>query len=178
MRRSQITRIQIASPILISAGMMVAFGILMNTGATVGRAQDFAEMKSALVDYSKADLEPRKSCEAVAKFKSKEIVQISANLIPAGESPAHCRVTGLLSPEIAFEVSLPAKWNGRFYMIGNGGHAGEAMNAPNRVEQRNAALQAGFAFAQTNTGHESSKESGASFVMSNPEKAIDYAYRA
>ena len=158
--------------------MAVVAGTLMNTGATVGRAQDFAEMKSALVDYSKADLEPRKSCDAVARFKSKEIAQISANMIPAGEAPAHCRVTGLLSPEIAFEVSLPAKWNGRFYMIGNGGHAGEAMNAPTRVEQRNAALQAGFAFAQTNTGHDASKEPGASFVMSNPEKAIDYAYRA
>ncbi|MEP6960808.1 MAG: tannase/feruloyl esterase family alpha/beta hydrolase, partial [Acidobacteriota bacterium] len=32
--------------------------------------------------------------------------------------------------------------------------------------------------AQTNTGHDSRKEAGASFVMSNPQKAIDYAYRA
>ena len=85
---------------------------------------------------------------------------------------------GLLSPEIAFEVSLPAKWNGRFYMIGNGGHAGEAVDDPGRVAQRNQALQLGFAFAQTNTGHDARKEPGASFVMSNPQKAIDYAYRA
>ena len=63
-------------------------------------------------------------------------------------------------------------------MIGNGGHAGEAMDAPARVGQRNAALRIGFAFAQTNTGHDASKEPGASFVMSNPQKAIDYAYRA
>jgi feruloyl esterase len=87
-------------------------------------------------------------------------------------------VTGTLSPEIAFEVSLPDRWNGRFYMIGNGGHAGESLEDPFRVAQRNAALQAGFAFAQTNTGHDARKEPGASFVMSNPQKAIDYAYRA
>src|SRR5947209_2309757 len=80
-------------------------------------------------------------------------------------APAHCRVTGVLSPEIAFEVSLPAKWNGRFYMIGNGGHAGEAMDDAGRVAQRNAALQVGFAFAQTNTGHDAKKEPGASFVL-------------
>ena len=92
--------------------------------------------------------------------------------------PAHCRVTGVLAPEIAFEVSLPAHWNGRFYMIGNGGHAGESLEDPGRVSQRNAALQAGFAFAQTNTGHDARKEPGATFVMSNPAKAIDYAYRA
>src|SRR6185436_6097860 len=47
-----------------------------------------------------------------------------------------------------------------------------------RVNQRNEALRLGFAFAQTNTGHEASKEPGASFVLSNPQKAIDYAYRA
>jgi feruloyl esterase len=131
------------------------------------------------VDYSKADLEPREGCDALGNFKSADLAQIAAALMPASAgSPAHCRVAGLLSPEIAFEVSLPAKWNGRFYMIGNGGHAGEAMDAPVRVSQRNEALQLGFAFAQTNTGHDARKEPGASFVMSNPQKAIDYAYRA
>ena len=72
-------------------------------------------------------------------------------------------------------MSLPAKWNGRFYMIGNGGLAGEAMDDPGRVAQRNEALQLGFAFAQTNTGHDARKEPGATFVLSNPQKAIDYA---
>lgn len=75
-------------------------------------------------------------------------------------------------------MSLPAKWNGRFYMIGNGGHAGEGLEDPGRVAQRNTALQLGFAFAQTNTGHEARKEPGATFALSNPRKAIDYAYRA
>jgi hypothetical protein len=63
-------------------------------------------------------------------------------------------------------------------MIGNGGHAGESLDDAGRVAQRNAALQLGFAFAQTNTGHDSRKEPGGTFVLSNPQKAIDYAYRA
>jgi feruloyl esterase len=155
-----------------------ALASIFLAAAAPGRAQDFADLPVAVVDYSKAEMTPRKSCEALAKFKSKEIARIAAAVIPPGKAPQHCRVTGLLTPEIAFEVSLPAKWNGRFYMIGNGGHAGEALDAPTRVEQRDAALQNGFAFAQTNTGHEARKEPGASFVMSNPEKAIDYAYRA
>src|SRR5215469_11096699 len=152
---------------------------LISVSTMPARAQVFADLKSALVDYSNADLEPRKSCEALGNFKSKEIAQMNAVVVPAAATaPAHCRVTGLLSPEIAFEVSLPARWNGRFYMIGNGGHAGEALDDPGRVAQRNTALQLGFAFAQTNTGHDARKEPGASFVMSNPQKAIDYAYRA
>jgi hypothetical protein len=63
-------------------------------------------------------------------------------------------------------------------MIGNGGHAGEALDDPGRVEQISKALRIGFAVAQTNTGHDARREPGASFVMSNPQKAVDYAYRA
>src|SRR4051812_3438010 len=86
-------------------------------------AQAFADLKSALVDYSKSDVSPHKACDAMVKFKTKEIVEIHAVAIPALveqfgvappiTTPAHCRVTGILSPEIAFEVSLPEKWNGR-----------------------------------------------------------------
>ncbi len=160
-------------------GAAVGVIFLMTGVATQAHAQAFADLKNALVDYSKADLEPRKACETLGRFKSAEIAQITAASVPAaGMTPAHCRVTGLLSPEIAFEVSLPAKWNGRFYMIGNGGLAGEAMDDPGRVAQRNAALQVGFAFAQTNTGHDAKKEPSGSFVLSNPEKATDYAWRA
>jgi len=159
--------------ILLSAGLLFA------AVAIPVRAQAFADLKTALVDYSKAELEPDKACEVLSMFESKEIVQIKASSIPVSNAePPHCRVTGLLDPEIAFEVSLPARWNGRFYMIGNGGHAGEALNDAGRVGQRNEALRLGFAFAQTNTGHDSSKEPGATFVLSNPQKAIDYAYRA
>jgi hypothetical protein len=165
--------------VLTKVSAAIAAVVFVAGAAVPAQAQAFAEVKAALLDYSKADLEPRKACDAMGKFKTKDIAQITAAVIPAGAAaPAHCRVTGLLSPEIAFEVSLPAKWNGRFYMIGNGGHAGESLDDAGRAAQRNTALQLGFAFAQTNTGHDSRKEPGASFVMSNPQKAIDYAYRA
>jgi feruloyl esterase len=152
---------------------------LLTAAAATVNAQAFAEVKSALVDYSKADLAPKKMCEALGSFKAKDIASIKATAVAAdANAPAHCRVTGVLSPEIAFEVSLPAKWNGRFYMIGNGGHAGENLDDAGRVGQRNEALRLGFAFAQTNTGHDSRKEPGGTFVLNNPQKATDYAYRA
>jgi len=156
---------------------LMALGIVL--GTPPAHAQAFADAKSALVDYSKADLQPHKTCEDLGKFKAKDIVQIAAAAMPAANNaPAHCRVTGLIAPEIAFEVSLPSKWNGRFYMIGNGGLAGESLEDAGRVAQRNDALRLGFAFAQTNTGHDARKEPGGTFVTSNPEKAIDYAWRA
>jgi feruloyl esterase len=154
-----------------------AVAIASQTSAV--QAQAFANVKSALVDYSKADLIPHESCESMRAYTSKDVAEIHAATIAAdGTVAAHCRVTGVLKPEIAFEVSLPERWNGRFFMIGNGGLAGESLEDPLRVSQRNAALQMGFAFAQTNTGHDARKEPGGSFVMSYPQKAIDYAYRA
>jgi hypothetical protein len=179
MTRTHTTHSQTLRSALVSVSIAFGAAILIAVVSIPARAQAFSELKAALVDYSKADLEPRKACELLGKYKSKEIGQITSVIMPAGPAaPAHCRVTGVLSPEIAFEVSLPAKWNGRFYMIGNGGHAGEALDDAGRVAQRNSALQLGFAFAQTNTGHDSRKEPGATFVLSNPQKAIDYAYRA
>lgn len=163
--------------------VLAATGLIgVATGLTVASApawaQAFADIAAATVDYSVSELEPSKSCETL-RPPSDEVVQMGAVAIPEDASaPAHCRVVGVLSPEIAFEVNLPAHWNGRFYMIGNGGHAGEALDNPGRVAQRNQALGFGFAFAQTNTGHYASDEPGASFVVSNPQKAIDYAYRA
>jgi Tannase and feruloyl esterase len=143
------------------------------------RAQAFARAKSSLTDYSRSDLEPRLACDSLSAFKDKELIQIQARVVPeAGTVPEHCRVSGVLEPEIAFEVNLPVRWNGRFYMIGNGGHAGEGPDEPLRASQRNDAVRMGFVMAMTNTGHDARKEPQASFVMSNPQKAIDYAYRA
>src|SRR5262252_10276521 len=87
--------------------------LLIAVAPIPARAQAFADVKTALVDYSKAEIEPRKSCEEIGKFKSKDIAQLAAATMAAGAAaPAHCRVTGMLAPEIAFEVSLPSKWNG------------------------------------------------------------------
>src|SRR5437016_869908 len=89
------------------AGIVMGTVIFVAGAATPARGQAFADLKVALVDYSKADLEPRKDCEALGKFKSKDLAQISAATVPASATvPLHCRITGTLSPEIAFEVSL------------------------------------------------------------------------
>jgi len=133
----------------------------------------------AQADYLNADKKPGKPCASMSRFKSKEILKLDAVSMPADDQiPAYCRVSGVMNPEIVFEVNLPEKWNGRFFMFGNGGHAGEALDDPMRVSQVRDALKSGFAVAQTNTGHDSRKEPGASFALNNPQKAVDYAYRA
>ena len=54
-------------------------------------------------------------------------MSINARLVPAaGDTPQHCQVTGVITPEVAFSD----RWNRRFYMTGNGGLAGDALDGP------------------------------------------------
>jgi hypothetical protein len=118
------------------------------------------------------------SCKALVSLTGYEFAVNSATLVKAaGDVPEHCRVAGQILPEIQFEVNLPTAWNGRLYMFGNGGSAGEPFDAPGRIASRNEALKHGFAVAATNTGHEALLEPLASFAVDR-EKLLDYAYRA
>jgi feruloyl esterase len=146
--------------------------------AGAASAQPFANAKASLAGYTAADTTPQKMCDSLASFKSDGLVTIQARGVAAtADTPQHCRVTGVITPEVAFEVNLPDRWNRRFYMTGNGGLAGDALDTPTNAD-RTAALTNGFVHARTNTGHDARKEPSGSFVLSNPQKAIDYAYRA
>jgi feruloyl esterase len=120
----------------------------------------------------------RLACPELRSLTGYDFSITSARSVAAGnDAPAHCRVTGQVLPEIRFEVSLPASWNRRFYMFGNGGYAGEAFEAAGRVAQRNRALALGYAVASTDTGHDAASEPLASFAT-NRQKLLDYAFRA
>jgi feruloyl esterase len=142
-------------------------------------AQPFSEAAMSPTGYTNGTIQPTRDCSALARLNLRDVVRIVAEPVPAVDGvPAYCRVDGTLAPEITFQVNLPLPWNGRFYMIGNGGHAGQQPNDPFNIPTRNQALAAHFVMASTDTGHDAAQEPGASFVMSNPQKAIDYAYRA
>ena len=123
-------------------------------------------------------VKPATACGALVSLTDYDFSITSATTV-AGTStyPEHCRVLGLIQPEIRFDVSLPAMWNGRLYMFGNGGYAGESLDGAGRLATARRALARGFAVAQTNTGHDSAVEPLGSFAAS-PQKFLDYAYRA
>ena len=147
--------------------------------AAPAEAQPFADAAASRAGYSGGTIAPKADCAELAGLALPELVEIAARAMPAdGEVPAHCRINGVIEPEVAFEVNLPAAWNGRLYMIGNGGLAGQGPDEPRRAQERDAALEHGFAVASTNTGHDAAEEPGGTFVLDNPQKAVDYAYRA
>ena len=97
--------------IIVAAIGVVGLVLVLPTRAY---AQAFADAKKGAVDYTKADHVPRVSCDALTGTKVPDIVEMRAQVVPAAAgAPEHCRVNGVIAPEVAFEVNLPARWNGR-----------------------------------------------------------------
>src|SRR5215467_15521025 len=104
--------------------------------AAPAAAQPFANAKTSLAGYSVANTAPKKTCESLNGFKGKEVTTIQSRVVAAtADTPQHCRVTGIIAPEVAFEVDLPDRWNRRFYMTGNGGLAGDPVDQPNTADR-------------------------------------------
>ena len=121
---------------------------------------------------------PVGACKELRSLTTLELSVISATVIPASAGvPEHCRVSLMAQPEVNFEVNLPSAWNGRLYMFGNGGWAGEAFDSGGRAASRAKGLRAGFVTAATDTGHSAALEPGASFAL-NRQKLLDFGFRS
>jgi hypothetical protein len=159
-------------------GGVVASVVLGTAGPTLTaqNGSQFKDWTTAALGNA-AQMKPRDTCPSLVALTGYEFSVTRATIVPASaDAPEHCRVSGQIQPEVRFEVSLPSAWNGRLYMFGNGGYAGEALDAPGRVATVRTALSRGFAIAQTNTGHDAVSEPLGTFAAS-PQKFVDYAYR-
>jgi tannase/feruloyl esterase len=151
---------------------------LMPTVAAAQNGYSFIDADKSAVKYSVAPMKAAMPCAAVPHLAWASMTILSARTVPAADGvPEHCRVSGLIAPEVRFEVNLPANWNRRFYMHGNGGFAGEAPESGPRPTVRANALKQGFATVQTNTGHDATAEPLATFAA-DYAKRVDYAFRA
>ncbi len=139
----------------------------------------FLDADSSLVPYTRSVRSPALSCEELVSQANYDYSIVSSRPVSASaDIREHCRVSGVIAPEIHFQVNLPSAWNGRFYMHGNGGFAGLPPGNPNRARIRDRALQHGFATAYTDTGHDGRVEPLGTFAYNNRQKEIDYAFRA
>jgi hypothetical protein len=121
---------------------------------------------------------PSTNCADLRGLTNAQITVAIASAIPASvDAPAHCRIFGQALPAIGFEVRMPADWNGRFVMVGNGGFAGEPTDGRARIALYNGYLKRGYVVAATDTGHSSITEPNATFAADR-QKLYDYAFRA
>jgi len=161
---------------------VVLVGITLAAPAAAQNGSSFLEASTSAIDYRVAQVpmtRPAASCRSTLQLTGHDYSVISATLVAATtEVPEHCRVYGVIRPEINFGVHLPTRWNGRFYMQGNGGYAGNAPDAEGTLRTAMRAVTNGFAAASTDTGHDARVEPRGTFAHNNQAKEIDYAFRA
>ena len=134
-----------------------------------------AEFRAWTPPPGEAKVQPAATCSSLRALTGYEFSVVSAVIQSTPEGGEYCRVLGQVLPEVKFEVALPALWNKRLVMAGNGGYAGE--NLETRTTLREEATRAGFVLTHTNTGHDASEGPLGSFARDQQE-LIDYAFRA
>src|SRR5262245_26264798 len=164
----------------IRRALLLSVALTLSAGpAAAQNGYSFLDASRSAIDYRIAPAAPRGDCAQLRALSGGEMTIVSAQAVAGSDAaPAFCRVVGVIAPEVQFEVALPAAWNRRLYMRGNGGFAGESLEAPGRVTQRNAAVRNGFVAVQTNTGHDAEAEPLATFASASFQKKVDYAFRA
>jgi feruloyl esterase len=145
---------------------------MRNCSSKAALALGFA---ASLIFCAAANAKRPVSCESLAfQFKAKDVVLSSSTLVWATSTdPEHCDVVGVIRGNINLELFLPTDWNGRFQMVGNGGKAGTISTGDMRT-----ALRLGYAAASTDTGHNLANSGPGGQFGVDPEKEIDFGWRA
>ena len=122
---------------------------------------------------------PARACAVPELPGGESATVISAQTIPRSDgTQAYCEVRGVVGNSTQFILYLPERWNGRIYMHGNGGFAGEPLDAPLGVRARIKAVRLGFVAAFTDTGHEAAAAPDGRWALHNLASELDFASRA
>ena len=113
--------------------------------------------------------------DSVYKLESLPLLpDVTITSVTQETQPApHCKVAGVIGPEIHFELLLPKKWNGKFVMGGGGGFVGLVVNSALAY----GALQNGYATVGTDTGHQG-HPLDASWAHNNLERLVNFGHQA
>jgi len=157
MRETRMLRnLMIRTPVLL----ILSLPVVMQTSCN--KAQD-AEQQQIVVT-------PVCNLESLPQLPDVTIMAVTHETQPA----PHCKVAGVIGPEIHFELLVPEKWNGKFVMGGGGGFAGSVVNA---AQDLFGALQMGYATVGTDTGHQANSLD-ASWALNNLERLVNFGHQA
>jgi feruloyl esterase len=118
---------------------------------------------------------PPLHAQPVCKLESlPQLPDVTIRSVTQESAPApHCKVAGVIGPEIHFELLLPDEWNGKFVMGGGGGFVGSVVNTSLML----GSLQAGYATVGTDTGHQG-HPLDASWAINNMERIVNFGHQA
>ncbi|NKB37768.1 MAG: tannase/feruloyl esterase family alpha/beta hydrolase [Gammaproteobacteria bacterium] len=146
------------------------------------KVEIFSDWRSSPASYSEAPYSSKRKCESLQSWSVEPAQVLLAKLHNKTDAlPEYCDVLGHIQSNIKFRLFLPAHWNGRFFMVGNGGLAGDDLlepGYPQHLNKMKAAIRLGFATVMTDSGHSDKEQPGGSFAHNNFSAEIDFAFRA
>lgn len=124
---------------------------------------------------------PVVSCEQLGKqaFSAQvgEKVTINSASTLTTDKGTFCKISATIAPSIGVEVALPTEhWTQRFLQVGCGGLCGNINMQLSNASSCVPALNGEFTVAATDMGHSGSMMDAT--WAENPQKRIDFAYRA
>jgi hypothetical protein len=133
-----------------------------------------AQKCTALAAYSTTMMRANPSQRRFARIPDAPTAVLQAELIPAqGDVPEVCRISGVVAPDINFELRLPTKtWNGKFMHYGCGGACGVVYRP-----QLEEPLARGYAVIASDMGH-AAAPNVTLYRFNGLEQIIDFGFRA
>ena len=161
--------------LLMLAGLVVACALCLAPVVQAVRlgplpvAQAFRPAVSAV----QSAVAEHAECSHLVMLKLPDVKVTEAVAVPAAATGitrvAVCRVAGVIGTEIKFSLLLPDNWNHKFMMGGGGGFAGTVSH------QAQPSVNAGYAIAGTDTGHQGGT-TDAKWALDNLERQLNFAY--
>ena len=156
----------------IPAGALIACAISLLPVSLVRAVQ--SPTLSAVTPAPEGAVNPAE-CANLTTLKLPDAKVTEASAVPAASTGAvrvpHCRVAGVIGKEIRFSLLMPDEWNHKFLMGGGGGFVGTVQN------QAQSVVNAGYATAGTDTGHQGSVTE-AGWALNNPERQQNFGHLA
>jgi feruloyl esterase len=139
-------------------------------------------VRSVRLQADRRDLAPdHGDCSHLTMLKLPDVKVTEAVAVPATAigpiTVAHCRVAGVIGTEIKFSLLLPDTWNRKFLMGGGGGFVGSVVNQALEIDFVDPVINAGYATAGTDTGHQGSAVD-AGWALNNLERQVNFGYLA
>ncbi len=119
--------------------------------------------------FSQSMESPCQTCEELRDLKLPDVTITGTESV--SKDARHCKVMGIISKEIKFEILLPESWNERFVMSGGGGFSGFVENGASYLTNE------GYVTAGTNTGHEGHPLK-ADWALNNMERQVNFGHLA
>jgi feruloyl esterase len=171
--------------LVVAVSVLIALGVLVGVAKAGTSSSGQAGNRTAPRVAAAAVITPTMSCTAIGQADFSALSGASTTILSATSVPADsnslgnypgCQVTGLIAPQIQFQLMLPMQsYQGKYLQLGCGGYCGtDTLGTPAASYGCVPVTSGQFAEATDNEGHVGAVFSGA--FATDQNLRIDFGY--